>query len=67
MVVRSCRLKADVVEKDEREGRKPFTRGRFDKKDGHLIMYTRQTKILGHRDTLNIKVEMARVADEAAP
>src|SRR5216683_8094352 len=27
----------DFLEKDEREGRKPFTRARFDTKDGHLI------------------------------
>jgi hypothetical protein len=50
----------DFLEKDQREGRRPFARAHFDKKDGHLISYTRQ--IQGRYEP-NIQVKLTRVKE----
>src|SRR5262245_21712200 len=54
----------DLMEQDRRAGRKAFTRARFDKADGHLLLFQRQYQ--GRREQ-HIQVEMTRVPPEAQP
>jgi len=48
----------EFIEMDRRENRRTFMRARFDKKDGHVTMFTRQVK--GKR-VPHVQVEMKKV------